>query len=208
MNESHANRGMRLLALIASVGLLCAPAACGTGTSASDSPGQAQGSGGSVSRVTLYASVDQLAEDSDLIIAGQVTDTTTARDIDDSADLTLATVTVLETLKGETPDANEAIVHQTGSREQHTPNTLYTPNTLLSRGDVVLLFLVHSGLGGNLAEQYYITGAGAGMYRMTDAESPLSIDDMDNVSFHRVNTDSGDDLPDVLSVEELRNGIG
>lgn len=195
-------RSRKLVTLATIIALLCALTACATKKSAQESSDHTQGSTGSFSRVSFYSSIEQMAADSNMIVTGTVADTTTTRDIDDYTDFTISTVNVLETIKGDTHDANEIMVRQTGSQEQHSPETL------LSTGDTVLLFLVHSDLDGELAKQYYVTGATAGVYRMNGAASPLSIDATDNASFHRVNTDSGDDLPDVLSVKELRNSIG
>lgn len=83
------------------------------------------------------------------------------RDIDDITDFTLLDVKVSQTLKG-TVNSGSIIVRQTGSAEQGSAETL------LQTGDVVMLFLTPTDLPGEQSSQYYVTGATAGVYRVTD----------------------------------------
>lgn len=158
-----------------------------------------------MSRVTLYQSVDDMFNDSDLVVIGTVQNTSVVQDIDDITDFTLSDVFVEQTIFGDSVNKNMITVRQTGSSEQQTGESFMSP------GDCVLLFLVHSGLDGELADQYYITGATAGWYELNAVDDmQLLSTDSDNInysqfSFERVDMDSGDTLPSTLSPDELMN---
>ena len=115
----------------------------------------------SQSRVRIYESMVELEDDSPLIITGEISRTSVIRDIDDITDFTLLDVKVSQTLKG-TVNSGSIIVRQTGSAEQGSAETL------LQTGDVVMLFLTPTDLPGEQSSQYYVTGATAGVYRVTD----------------------------------------
>lgn len=156
-------------------------------------------SGSDMSRVKVYQSVEQLADDSDAIIIGDVQSTAVTRDIDDVTDFTLASVLVKEVAKGDLAPSDDITVRQTGADAPQ-----------LSEGDTVMLFLVHSGLDGELAGHYYITGATAGMYEADPLAEVLQADDSENdgiqsnTQFERVDKDSGDDLPMTLTMDDIR----
>lgn len=116
--------------------------------------------GGEESRVRLYGSVSELAEDSALVVTGRVVETRTVQDLDDHTDFTLSTVEVRESNAAE---AGELItVRQFGSDKQAP----VVP--LLVTGQDYLLFLTSSGLKGDLASHYYVTGSNAGIYQLDD----------------------------------------
>lgn len=79
----------------------------------------------------------------------------------------------------------------------------------MKTGSNYLLFLVHSGLSGDLASQYYVTGADAGIY-LAAATAKAKVQtgtateqDISGGTFNRVNNDSGDNLPATLTVDEV-----
>lgn len=170
--------------------------ACGS-NAATDGPG----TGTETSRAKLYQSAEQMADDSDLIVVGSVDDTRTVQDLDDATDFTLADVKVLTTIKGDA-DGDTVVVRQTGSPEQSGSDLL------MSSGDTVMLFLVRSGLDGELADQYYITGDTAGLYAIDavdDAANTTQKGDppADDARFRRVDMQSGDSLPQTLTAEDV-----
>ena len=157
--------------------------------------------GTETSRAKLYQSAEQMADDSDLIVVGSVDDTRTVQDLDDTTDFTLADVKVLTTIKGDA-GGDTVVVRQTGSPEQSGSDLL------MSSGDTVMLFLVRSGLDGELADQYYIAGATAGLYAIDavdDAADTTQEGDppADDARFRRVDTQSGDSLPQTLTAEDV-----
>ena len=150
----------------------------------------------SQSRVRIYES---------MIITGEISRTSVIRDIDDITDFTLLDVKVSQTLKG-TVNSGSIIVRQTGSAEQGSAETL------LQTGDVVMLFLTPTDLPGEQSSQYYVTGATAGVYRVTDDTQQSwnvlrsqhgNASDAWQPVFERVNVDSGDELPSELTPAQV-----
>ena len=159
----------------------------------------------SQSRVRIYESMVELEDDSPLIITGEISRTSVIRDIDDITDFTLLDVKVSQTLKG-TVNSGSIIVRQTGSAEQGSAETL------LQTGDVVMLFLTPTDLPGEQSSQYYVTGATAGVYRVTDDTQQSwnvlrsqhgNASDAWQPVFERVNVDSGDELPSELTPAQV-----
>ena len=159
----------------------------------------------SQSRVRIYESMVELEDDSPLIITGEISRTSVIRDIDDITDFTLLDVKVSQTLKG-TVNSGSIIVRQTGSAEQGSAATL------LQTGDVVMLFLTPTDLPGEQSSQYYVTGATAGVYRVTDDTQQSwnvlrsqhgNASDAWQPVFERVNVDSGDELPSELTPAQV-----
>ena len=159
----------------------------------------------SQSRVRIYESMVELEDDSPLIITGEISRTSVIRDIDDITDFTLLDVKVSQTLKG-TVNSGSIIVRQTGSAEQGRAETL------LQTGDVVMLFLTPTDLPGEQSSQYYVTGATAGVYRVTDDTQQSwnvlrsqhgNASDAWQPVFERVNVDSGDELPSELTPAQV-----
>lgn len=159
----------------------------------------------SQSRVRIYESMVELEDDSPLIITGEISRTSVIRDIDDITDFTLLDVKVSQTLKG-TVNSGSIIVRQTGSAEQGSAETL------LQTGDVVMLFLTPTDLPGEQSSQYYVTGATAGVYRVTDDTQQSwnvlrsqhgNASDVWQPVFERVNVDSGDELPSELTPAQV-----
>ncbi|KAB7789847.1 hypothetical protein [Bifidobacterium leontopitheci] len=143
------------------------------------------------SRAKLYDSLKALAADSDLIVAGRVSGVKT---VPDSEDVSLLSVDVTRGIKGAS-GVGYVTVRQEGFCGQERGKAL-------AKGDTVLLFLDASGLSGNLASQYYVTGADAGVYQAADVKGSA-----DGLTFDRVNKDSGDTLPASLTVDEVRKAV-
>lgn len=143
--------------------------------------------GTSISRSEMYQSVSQLADDSDAIIVGTVESSENVSDIDPSTEFVLATVKVADTKKGNMTPGDTVIVRQTPLSDAQ----------LMSKGATYLLYLTESGLEGELASQYYVTGVTAGIYEKTQTSARSA------ASFERFDKASGDDLPDMIAASEI-----
>lgn len=169
--------------------------------------------GSSISRAELYSSVQNLTDASDLVIIGRVIDTSVVQDIDGVTDFTLLRVSVLRTIHGDAGAAGNSaiIVRQTGSPSQGPSEAL------LAKDDVAMLFLVESGLSGDLAKQYYVTGVTAGLYRanvtaaalqsgapLTTAQAFADGGAGTKLRFDRVDAESGDGLPASLTIADIQ----
>lgn len=163
----HTRHGMAL----AGLALLVASSLAGCATSSSGS------------RHTLYDSNDALVADSSDVVVGTVQSTGT------DGDATVATLEVENTPDnpslGSNIDADVRTVEVgdvIGVRQQ--------TDEKLSAGAQYLLYLTPTMLSGDAADQYYITGAVAGMYVR------------DGDVFRRVVPDSGDTLSETISISE------
>ena len=134
------------------------------------------------SRAVLYDSIDALAADSSAIVVGTVSEQQT------DGDTTISSIEVENAptnpqLGANVEDETETVV-AVGDvvvvRQDSAP--------MLTPGDQYMLFLTPSMLEGDAASQYFITGAEAGLY-VRDGEE-----------FRRVVGDSGDELPETISV--------
>lgn len=211
VSRHHAARH-RVVALAAAVALtLGGAAACGTTHTVNDPPastetasggtssGSESSSTGSISRATLYSSVADLASASDAVVVGSVASKKVAADIDGTTEFTLSTIDVSSVLKGDVQQGAQIVVRQTGSANQPSGETFMT------EGTTYLLYLVKSGLDGDLASQYYITGATAGLYaaqQTAAAKSANGASASAAQTFSRVNPDSGDTLPATVTQED------
>lgn len=151
--------------------------------------------GNAISRVKLYDSLEEISADSDLVVVGTVGSQECVYDIDDVTAFVVAEVQIAEVIDGEAEEGAMIEVRQTATLEE----------SLLKDGETYLLYLVESGLDGDLADQYYVTGSTAGIYVSVDA-STCSADDSAG-SYERVDLDSGDDLPETVNVEEVLEAL-
>ena len=139
------------------------------------------------SRAELYETIDELAADSSVIVGGTVTGQ--FRD----GSTTVSTVEVAHAPAnpqlGANVDGDHAAV-EVGDvvevREDAAP--------LLAQGDEYLLFLTPTMLPDEAASQFFVTGAVAGIYRR------------DGDEFRRVALDSGDTLPETITVAGSGDG--
>lgn len=198
--RSHGAR-RRAVAIAAIVALTTGgAAACGTTHTVNDPPASSESSStGSISRATLYGSIADLAAASDAVVVGSVASQKVVADIDGMTQFILSTIDVSSVLKGDVESASQIVVRQTGSSDQPSGETFMTP------GSTYLLYLVASGLDGDLASQYYVTGATAGIYEAQQtvaAKSATGSDASSAQTFSRVNVDSGDTLPATVTLED------
>ena len=199
--KKHTRLVKPILAMVTALSIALGVGACGSGTTAQTS-GNATTSKGEISRVKMYDSVKAITDDSDLVVVGTVADQKVVQDIDNETDFTLSTVKVITTKKGDAGDET-VVVRQTGSTKNQTAGAM------MKTGSTYLLFLVHSGLSGDLASQYYVTGADAGIYlapatAKAKAQTGTATEqDISGETFNRVNSDSGDNLPATLTVDEV-----
>ncbi|MFR0555809.1 hypothetical protein [Pseudoscardovia radai] len=175
-------------------------AACGTTHTIDDPPASSESSStGSISRAMLYGSIADLAAASDVVVVGSVASQKVVADIDGTTQFTVSTIDVSSVLKGDVQSASQIVVRQTGSANQPSGETFMTPDS------TYLLYLVASGLDGDLASQYYVTGATAGIYEAEQtaaAKSATGSDASSVQTFSRVNVDSGDTLPATVTLED------
>lgn len=150
------------------------------------------------SRAQLYSSVDALASDSSIVVAGTVTEQHTARDVANEGDFTLSTVTVVEAPKSDAAHApgTSVVVRQIGSSGQPGPAELLSP------GKTYLLYLTPSGLSGDLASQFYVTGGTAGLYEAAGVpktnQRSATTAVTDGTTFTHTDSDEGDSLPSTI----------
>ena len=196
---SSAGRGLLIFALVGSLGAAC------SATSSID-PNDTT-STGDVSRVTLYDSLSEMSDASDLIVVGTVSSQEVVRDITEEDDFTVSSFNVTRVVKGADAKAGDVVeVRQIGSVDQQTGVEM------LNADQVYLLYLTPSGLSGDLASQYYVTGAEAGIYEATSggssnqsvlkSTSQADSEKADKVSFGRVELDTGDTLPATVTLPE------
>jgi hypothetical protein len=153
------------------------------------------------SRAELYSDLTALAADSSALVEVVVE---SQEFVQDELPFTLSTVAVVASFapdglaadNGEAatiaPEA-ELVIRQLGPIDQTSERM-----SLLEVGERYLLFLTHSGLEGDAASQYYVTGVTAGIY------APERDDSADgDAAFIRVDTGSGDTLPARLTTAEL-----
>lgn len=175
----------RLVKAAASAALLLAFTSCSSTQGASE-----------MSRAKLYPSVAALAKDSASIVVGRVEEQRVANDVSPDLDFTISRVTVNQvgrSVDGLQP-GSKMEVRQTGSKAQRAPAQL------MEVGASYLLFLTPSGLSGDLASQYYVTGANAGLY-IADATAgkmpgPGS-------KFRQLQRQEGENLPAQLALSEV-----
>lgn len=200
MNRSQ-NVWRKTAAVSFAITAVVALGGCASGsTGAPESISEEHGSDAHLTRAQLYPDIDALASDSAAIVVGTVTEQRVAADIDDATDFTISSFEVSETLKsnGSTEPGAVVDVRQIGSEEQAAPTDLLTP------GSTYLLYLTPSGLEGELASQYYVTGANAGLYEAVGSEnrSDASVDT--GLQFVQVDGTEGEPLPNELSINDLK----
>ncbi|WP_188042613.1 hypothetical protein [Changpingibacter yushuensis] len=130
---SSAGRGLLIFALVGSLG------AARSATSSID-PNDTT-STGDVSRVTLYDSLSEMSDASDLIVVGTVSSQEVVRDITEEDDFTVSSFNVTRVVKGADAKAGDVVeVRQIGSVDQQTGVEM------LNADQVYLLYLTPSGL--------------------------------------------------------------
>jgi hypothetical protein len=138
--------------------------------------------GGEGSRAVLYDSIEGLASDSTAIVIGTVSDQRTDGD---------ATVSSIEVLSAPTspqlgataPEAEPVSVGDTVAVRQDPSS-----RPLLDPGKEYMLWLTPTMLDGDAANEFFITGSNAGIYLV------------DGDIGHRVTTETGDELPETITI--------
>jgi len=141
------------------------------------------------SRARLYGSVAELAADSGAVVTGTVDGQRTVRDLP-AGDTTVSEVTVRATAKAdrELPAGATVSVRQMGSAAAPGPAALLQP------GRTYLLFLTPTGLDGERAEQFFVTGGTAGIWETDGGGAD------ERSTFTRLPSDDGDVLPERLTL--------
>lgn len=152
----------------------------------------------SMSRVKIYESIGEMAKDSQRVIVGRVDKQEVVEDITPDTQFTLSTVEVLDPIKGLSKAAvgEQVVVRQFGSEDQ------LAPVPIMVVGTVYLLFLTKSGLDGERAAHYYVTGSNAGIYEADSTEAGRS-GAWDSVTFAQVQKEEGEDLPPQIRGNEV-----
>ena len=153
------------------------------------------------SRTKLYSSMQELVDDTPLIVTGTVGNTRVDKDVDGRSHVTLHDVEIMNVVKGDAQPGETIVLRQTGKDDP----------SILKDSETALLFLLPSGLPGDLADQFFPKGVYAGIYMPDDGNdlAVLSSSAEDNASadgvdFSRLITDSGDDLPETISLGDIR----
>ena len=172
---------------------------CAAGFDASPTNSEQHAEDAHLTRAQLYSDVDALTADSAAIVVGTVTEQRVAADIDDATDFTISSFEITKTLKSDGMTRPGAVVdvRQVGSEEQAPPTDLLTP------GATYLLYLTASGLDGDLASHYYVTGANAGIYKALDDKQRSTSFEQGDLRFVQVEGTEGEPLPTELYLDEL-----
>lgn len=178
----------RTITVAAAAGVLTLSAIALTGCSSPHSAG---------SRVELYDSVPALAADSSI-----VQDQKTANDIPGGSEFTLSTVEVSATAKTDAshPAGSTVVVRQHGSAGNPGPGAM------LEQGETYLLYLSPSGLDGDLASQFSVTGGTAGVYETKQNTAARNAAVTESTVFTKAPSDEGDDLPASLTLGDALKG--
>lgn len=183
------------LVIAIGVVILATATAC---TTSGDELGDA---GSSMSRVRLYDSIEELAADSALIVVGTVESQLVTADIDPITDFTLSTLQVMAVVSGDRSFEGQAVtVRQVGFKEESA-----SPE-ILDKGEIYLLYLTPSGLDGELAEQYYVTGANAGIYVSVGNDKGVMNDE--RATFVQYSPQEGESLPSEVRLSEAAGSSG
>lgn len=143
----------------------------------------------SFTRTEYFDSIEEITAESDLIVTGTVGSQWETMDLDETLPFTLSEFHISDSLYGE-PESS-IVIRQAGSKKQ------LADEDELHAGKEYLLFLVNSGLPGELSDQYYIAGVDAGIYHQEHA-SPC-----DDTIFVRADPSSGDRLPHSIETDSL-----
>lgn len=158
-------------------------------------------SGGS--RAELYDSVASLADDSSIIVAGTVESQETVSDVPDGGASTLSTFTVAKSAKTDCshPDGSTITVRQVGSPKTSGPAPFLEP------GGSYLLYLHPSGLDGDRAAHFFVTGGSAGIYELQQNAAVRSSGNVSGATaFTKAPSDEGDTLPAELTLDDAVTG--
>lgn len=122
--------------------------------------------------------------------------------MDGVSHVTLHDVAIANVIKGDAEPGGTLVLRQTGKDDP----------SILRDHETALLFLLPSGLPGDLADQFFPKGVYAGIYMLDDDADLAALTSdtdgsgsSDGVDFNRLIIDSGDDLPQTVSLGEIRD---
>jgi len=173
-------------------------ASCSYGSSSAPAGLSGSTAGADLSRTKLYDGVAALAKDSSEIVTVSVTDRSSVADIEPTTKFTLSTATVtsvVKSVRGLAPGAS-IIVRQTGSPGESGAAPF------LEEGRQYLLFLTPSGLERSRGDQYYVTGAEAGLYEAAEQRGAAQGSEH-GATYVQMQRDEDDDLPATLSPDQI-----
>jgi len=163
---------------------------CSTATSAPSDKAQVTSSS-DVSRARLYNGLAEISGDSNLVVTGTVLKEEIVTDVVKDAPVLKSTFEIKTVLAGAVPGGKSTVVVRmyTGSFNQDKSNVLKV-------GSDYLLFLTDSGLNGNQASQYYVTGYEAGAYVADSTTDGVT-------TYKRLIKTEGDVLPATLTEADV-----
>lgn len=141
-----------------------------------------------VSRVRSFASESELSSASDLVVIGTVTKQSSVKAKDFVDDLLISTISLERDLKGKA-DAKMNV-------RQFQVQIDGEKSTDLKVGKSYLLYLTLTGLQGDAADDYYVTGVDSGIYEQVLSATAEK-------KYTRVAHLQGDKLPESLTESEV-----
>jgi len=154
--------------------------------------------GSDASRAVIYESVEALAQDSSVVVVGTPVSQTEVRDLDDVTDFTVTTFEISEVVQQNTDASPPAPGSTVEIRQLGTAAYDPIPAPILTVGTSYLLFLTPSGLDGEQASQFYVTGGNAGLY-----SAPTDSAVRGTPTFTQVSAEEGEELPVTIKPSEL-----
>ncbi|OZG56502.1 hypothetical protein AEAE_0990 [Aeriscardovia aeriphila] len=162
-------------------------------------------------RERSYASLEELTDDSPLIVVGKVEQQETALDVDNYHYVTLSTVNVISTLKGKPATEGSITVRQTGENDP----------IILKQNEVIMLFLNPVADPNRpedkavFGDQYAVRGVTAGIYSLSNKRTFTTLmrttsnnnRSDSSVSFERMFNTEIDQLPDEVDISQVLSTI-
>lgn len=162
------------------------------------------------SRVKLYSSMKEMADDSSHIVAGIVTSQKVEEDVAaPGTHVTLSKFRIMDSLKGDKKAGEEITINQDGRDDP----------MIIKKSEVVLLFL-HEMYTGDARDlpwkgQYSVAGVWAGIYSLSKVNEFTTLSTIEStssnrekneeeVNFSRFMISDSDQLPETVSLSEVR----
>lgn len=162
------------------------------------------------SRVKLYSSMKEMADDSSHIVAGIVTSQKVEEDVAaPGTHVTLSKFRIMDSLKGDKKAGEEITINQDGRDDP----------MIIKKNEVVLLFL-HEMYTGDARDlpwkgQYSVAGVWAGIYSLNKVNEFTTLSTIEStssnrekneeeVNFSRFMISDSDQLPETVSLSEVR----
>lgn len=146
----------------------------------------------SISRSKIFDSLEDMSNRADAIVIGTTANSEPVFDIDPEVRFDATDMNVSEVLKGSISPGDTIIVRQ----------TYLSDDLLMQNNTTYLLFLNTTKLGGELADQFYITGVTAGIYELSTSNARSA-----TPTFKRFDKESGDDLPKTVDEADVEESL-